>query len=909
MTNLRTQSGKAMPLVLGVAGIAVLAFLLIADPLGLGLLGGGSGDGSDEAPDLLGAEAPDTDGAEEGRRENTGVGLAGRYGEGDMGAIRMRLSWVDSRSPLAGQPVKLFNRRGKEVAELPSDAAGVVMFNAVTPSRGYRIEIMGEGFSPVTLQGIAVFPQATKDLGDIVLGKDVVIRGRVIDTEGRPVPGTAVSVNTIVRGLASKGMLVYMAEQAAAIPPPLRAATSDQDGYFTVSELDNGIYSLLARHAGFATEMQSDVIVAKERGADMITIVLGEGATATGRVLDPDGKPIIGAQVIAVAGGRRMSMARTMQREMAITDDNGRYIIDTLTSGDGYRFGVIAKGYPPTYEVSETRVEKEIERDFTLVKGGNLTGVVTDEATGKPVEGARVAVYVGQMGWGGRAQPGAKASADVRITDKNGRFTFEAINPGPVSSAVVQKPGYVSASFSQWPPPGNQWPAVEPDQTTEVTCALKRGGIIRGIVKTKDGGAPVAGAEITLMGQGWAAMGSMWVGTPSAMSGEDGSYELVGVNPGKYSLLAAADGFSPPGGEQGVEVEIGESGGDVTQDFELISAGVVTGIVKDPNGEPIAGASMRIRAGPTEGGGRNRNWGRNMARQVLTSGATPADRTDDDGTFRLSGIGTDTMWVVYAESDEYISGESKPFKLAAGDVKEIEITMMAGGSLRGTVVDDQGQRLAGARVQVGRLPDDMLGRTRMNGWEARRALGSEVYTTDEEGRFFAPNLKPGRQLVRASKDGFVTHFKRNITIEDGQAFENYTVALSRGEVLEGVVRGADGKPIRRAAVSVTTDPNPGSDDDEEEDTGGEASEDVEPTMWARTDDQGRFKIENIKPGTYNVVVWFASGHKGWMRDNSEAAMSRDVVIPGAPPQEFKLEKSEPMDPSAMMGGGGGRRGR
>ena len=906
MTTVRTQSGKALPLVLGVAALAILAFLLVADPLGLGLLGGSGGAGHDEAPDLLGADAPEAEG--EGDAQPSGaVGLSGRYGAGDMGAIRMRLTWVDSRSPLAGQPVKLFSRRGTEVADLPSDAAGVVMFNAVTPGRGYRIEIQGEGFSPVALQGISVFPQATNDLGDIVLGKDVVIRGRVIDTQGRPVPGTAVSVNTIIRGLASKGMLVYMAEQAATIPPPLRAATSDDEGYFTVSSLDDGIYSLLARHAGYATKSQSDVIVAKERGADMITIVLGDGATVSGRVLDADGKPIAGAQVMAVAGGRRMAMMRSMQREMAYTDDAGRYVIDTLSSGEGYRFGVVAKGYAPTYDVSETEVEKALERNFTLVKGGNLTGVVTDEATGKPVEGARVAVYVGEMGFGGRAQPGAKASADVRITDKDGRFTFEAITPGPVSSAVVQKPGYVSASFSRWPPPGNMWAEVKADETTEVTCALKRGGIVRGIVKS-DAGEPIAGAEVTLMGTGWAAMGSMWIGTPSAMSGADGSYELVGVNPGTYSLMAYADGFSPPGGEEGVQVEIGEGGGDVTRDLELISAGAVTGVVKDPNGEPIAGANIRIRAGPTEGGGGrgNRRFGRNMARQLLTSGATPADRTDDEGRFRLTGIGTDTMWVVYAESDEYISGESKPFKLSAGDVKEVEITMMVGGSLRGVVVDDQGQRLAGARVQVGRLSEDLLGKKRLNGWEARRALGSEVYTTDEEGRFFAPNLKPGRQLVRASKDGFVTHFKRNITIRDGEAFENYTVALSRGETIEGIVLGADGRPLRRATVSVTTDPNPGSDEESADD--GEASEDVEPTMFARTDDKGRFKIENIKPGTYNVVVWFASGHKGWMRDNSEAAMHRDVVIPGAPEQRFKLEKADPVDPAAMMGGGNRNRG-
>lgn len=905
MTTPRTQDGKAMPLVLGLVALAAIAFLLVADPLGLGLFGGGSDAANDEAiDDLVGTDGPDTDGAAAEPSSAGAAGLAGRYGAGDMGAIRMRLTWVSSRSPLAGQEVTLYSRRGSEVAKLPSDAAGVVMFSAVPPARGYSIEIIGDGFSPVTLQGIAVFPQATKDLGDIVLGKDVVIRGRVIDTQGRPVPGTAVSVNTIVRGLASKGMLVYLAEQAASVPAPLQAATSDEDGYFTVSSLDDGMYTLLARHAGFATETEDDVIVAKDRGADMITIVLGDGASISGRVLGPDGKPIVGAQVMAVAGGRRMSMMRSLQREMTITDAQGRYTIDTLRMGEQYRFGVVAKGFPPTYDVAETRVEKTQERDFNLVAGGNLKGVVTDEASGKPVEGARVAVYVGEMGWGGRPSPGAKASSDVRITDKEGQFSFEAITPGPVSAAVVQKPGYVSASFSRWPPPGNSWPAVEAGSTTEVTCQLKRGGVVRGVVKTKEGGEPIAGAEVTIMGTGWAAMGSMWIGTPSAMTAADGSYELVGVNPGKYSLLAVAEGFSPPGGGEGVAVEIGEGGGEVTRDLELLSSGIVTGVVVDPGGEPIAGAKIRIEPGPTEGGGRNRRFGMNMARQMLTSGSTPADRTAEDGTFRLSGIGTDTLWVVQAESDEYISSQSKPFKLTAGETKKIEITMLVGGSLRGTVVDDQGQRLAGARVQVGRLPDELLGVPRINGWEARRALGPEVYTTDEEGRFFAPNLKPGRQLVRASKDGFVTHFKRNVTIADGQAYENYTIPLSRGEVLEGKVLGADGRPLRRATVSVTTDPNPGGGDEEE--TSGEASEDVEPTMWARTDDKGHWKIENIKPGTYNVVVWFASGHKGWLRDNSEAAMHRDVQIPGAPLQEFRLEKADPQE-GGIPGMGGGNR--
>ncbi|MDA1193896.1 MAG: carboxypeptidase regulatory-like domain-containing protein, partial [Planctomycetota bacterium] len=891
MIHSRAQAGKASPVLLGLVVLGLLAFLLVVDPLGLGLFESDSPQNAALPGDLLGADAPGGNADEAGANVEA-MGLAGRYGEGDLGALRLRLVLMrgDARPALVGQLVTLTDRRGQTVAEVPSDAAGVVLFAQVMPARGYSLHIEGEQFSPVRLQGISVHPQATNDLGDIVLGKDVVIRGRVIDAAGRAVPGTNVSINTIVRGLASKGMLVYMAEQAATVPPPLVAATADGDGYFAISSIDDGVYSLLARQSGFASKLEADVIVARARGAELLTIVLGEGATMSGTVKGADGKPLIGAQVFAVAGGRRMSMARNLQREVGITDAKGAYSIDTLSPGDSYRSGVVAEGYAPVYDVNETEVKGNLVRDFTLVKGGNLTGVVTDEATGKPVVGARVAVYVGEMGWGGRVEAGAKAAADVRQTDEQGRFYFAAISPGPVSSAVVQASGYVSESFSAFPPPGNSWPSVEAEATTEVVVVLKRGGSVRGIVKTAEGGTPVQGAEVTIMQTGWAAMASMWVGTPSGVTGADGVYVLTGVTPGTYRLLAVAGGFSPPGGEEGVEITIGEGGGAVERDLELIAAGSVTGTIRDPAGEPIAGGRIRIRPGPTEGeGGRGGRRGANMAREILTSGTRPADRTDESGVYRLEGLGTDTMWVVQAESDEYVSGESKPFKLAAGELKELDITMLPGGSLRGVVVGESGQRLAGARVQVGRLPDELLGRSRISGWEAQRAFDGDVIVTDEEGRFFAPNLKPGRQLVRATKDDYVAHFKRNISIAPGQAFENYTIALNRGEIIEGVVLGADGRPVPRATVSVTTDPNPGGE--QEADTGNE-TEDVEPTMFARADEQGRFKIENIKPGVYNVVVWFANGHKGWMRDNSEAAMHRNVSIPGEP-QNFKLEKADP----------------
>jgi len=908
MPATRTQAGRVQPLVLALVAIAIVAFLLIADPLGLGG-GGGAEDGSghDGAGDLLGAEA-DGDGPSKSPDDAAGT-LAGRYGAGDMGAITARLIRVGTREPLAGQVVDLLDRRGAQVTSLPSDAGGVVWFQQVRPAKGYQLHIKGAGFSEFTLQGISVFPQATTDVGDLVLGKDVVLRGRVIDGTGRPVPGTSVSVHTIERQLASKGMLVYLAEQAGTVPGALSEVESDDEGYFAFAALDDGTYSLVARHSGYASKHEADVLVARARGAGVLTIVLGQAGVVSGKVTDAAGKPVANAQVIAIRDVRRMT-TNVLQREVALTDERGRYTIDTLTADQRYRFGVVAEGYAPVYEVAGIEVTRQDqEKDFVLVKGGDLAGMVTDEQTGKPIEGARIAVYVGPMGFGGGSRSAdAKAAADVRRTDEKGSFRFEALNPGPVSSAVVQAAGYVSASFSMWPPPGNQWPDVAAGETTEVKVALKRGATVKGLVVATEGKQPVQGAEVLLMQTGWAAMASMWIGTPSAISGADGGYELVGVTPGKYRLLAVADGHSPAGGEEGVEIEVPAAGGTLRQDIQMITAGAVTGVVTDLQGEPIAGVKLRLRAGASEAapeGGRNRNRGMNMAREALMGGRNPVDLTDDEGRFRLEGVASDTLWIVYGESDEYVSGESKPFKLAAGETKDVSLQMLPGGAIRGLVVDEHGSRLAGVRVQVGRLPDELAGQARLTEWEARRALGSKSYTTDEEGRFFAPNLKPGRTLVRASMDGYITYFKRNATVRPGETIDNYTVALSRGEVVEGLVRGADGAPLERATISVTTDPNPGGDQAEAD--GAETSEEVEPAMWARTDETGRYRIENVKPGVYNVVVWFAAGHKGWMGQNSEAAMHRNVSIPGPVP-EFKLEKADPQDANPMMPGGGRRGG-
>jgi hypothetical protein len=502
----------------------------------------------------------------------------------------------------------------------------------------------------------------------------------------------------------------------------------------------------------------------------------------------------------------------------------------------------------------------------------------------------------------------------VAVTDPQGVFVLEGLVPGPVMSAVVKAPGYVSASFSAFPPPGNPWPDVAAGETQEVKVDLVKGGVVRGVVRHKESGAAVAGAEVTVMGEGWQAMASLWVGTPGATSGSDGSYEVQGVPPGKYRLHALAEGLSPAAGTQGVEVEVPAEGGVVEKDLFLSDAGRVAGRVLDLAGEPVAAARVRLELRQGRGQGQGMPGAGRMAETLIRGVRPSADLTDADGRFDLGRVVAGARFVVVAESDAYVGAESEPFEVAAGERREVDLTLVPGGTLRGRVVDENGRWLRGARVRLGPLPEDMTGETAVSGWRADRALLPETWTTAEDGSFLATNLPSGRLLLKVEAEGYVTHYKRSLSIQPGEVRESFVVPLSKGETIEGVVRGADGRPLEGATVGVTTQKEPGNEAAGTIDEEATAADDVEPTLWARTDAQGRYRVEQVPPARrVNVLVWFAPGHQGWRRPGAteqpteaqEKAIRREVRPP-ARDLDFRLDRAEagpfPSPPPPPAGG-------
>ena len=118
MPAARRESGRALLFaVLAIVVAAVVALFVVADPFG-------SGDAIDRTGDDF--EAGDLrtegDGADPVTgEEREGGGLAGRYGEGDLGSVRLRLLHVSDHRPLPDQALKLIPRTGggREITPAP----------------------------------------------------------------------------------------------------------------------------------------------------------------------------------------------------------------------------------------------------------------------------------------------------------------------------------------------------------------------------------------------------------------------------------------------------------------------------------------------------------------------------------------------------------------------------------------------------------------------------------------------------------------------------------------------------------------------------------------------------------------------------------------------------------------------
>src|ERR1700761_5940423 len=231
-----------------------------------------------------------------------------------------------------------------------------------------------------------------------------------------------------------------------------------------------------------------------------------EQVPVSGRVRTADGGSIPGAAVtLADMSGRQVAVAQT--------DTAGQYTLAAPGAGS-YLVIVSAPGHQPAASVL-TAPGAGTSHDIVLRGGSGLTGTVRAGGSGQPVGNATVTV----------ANTRGEIAGAV-TTGSDGTYRLSQLAEGQYTLVVA------AAAYA----PLAEQVTVEEGELARHDVELPASGRVVGTVLTADGDQPFPGAEVTLTNE---------VGTEIAAAtvGQDGSFALSDVPPGRYTLVAG--GYRP----------------------------------------------------------------------------------------------------------------------------------------------------------------------------------------------------------------------------------------------------------------------------------------------------------------------------------------------------------------------------
>ena len=209
------------------------------------------------------------------------------YPPGAGSVVRGDVYDMITSKPIAGVTLALTKFDGKKdwqrVAEAKSDANGhLELKNA--PAGSFRITASAGGYVPRTLGYVTLGRNTLKEYENgIYLAPPVKVGGTVSDTDGKPLSGVKVRVDTII-GADGRGY----------VPPEELETTSDDKGRFELTGVPGGHVQIFASDASH--QMLEFLKLLPAPSSDIALRMTATG-TVTGRVLKKDGSPAGDAQV------------------------------------------------------------------------------------------------------------------------------------------------------------------------------------------------------------------------------------------------------------------------------------------------------------------------------------------------------------------------------------------------------------------------------------------------------------------------------------------------------------------------------------------------------------------------------------------------------------------------------------
>lgn len=329
--------------------------------------------------------------------------------------------------------------------------------------------------------------------------------------------------------------------------PPGPALTSDAEGRFTFHARDGAV--VVARHPAWApASAVVDFRVGVTRELVLRLSVRGpdagvQRATLTGVVLDERDAGTPGAVVKALRRVPPLGFERL--EAQADTDADGRFSVEAEGPGP---WTVVAHVPGVVTPSAVTHGEPVVLR---LAPGAALEGRVTDER-GQPVPSFSLllAHVVGPLE--------VDREEARHFVDADGRYEVRGLAPGPTR---------VVAAALGFAPSDEARVTLTPGAGRALDFTLRGGARVTGQVVDRDSKAPLAGARVSLEGQGDATLAV----SPSARTGADGRFELSGLPVGPRSLFVAAANHHAR--LVSVVLRDGEVAGPVTVDLGAVPDG------------------------------------------------------------------------------------------------------------------------------------------------------------------------------------------------------------------------------------------------------------------------------------------------------------------------------------------------
>lgn len=401
----------------------------------------------------------------------------------------------------------------------------------VPPGDGLWLETAAAGFLPaerryVPQQNVPqqYVPQGTPQTTAPVLVKldpAAEISGKVSDSAGRPVGGVSIQLHP--------PRAIDQYEESS-------GAWAGADGRFRLTGLKPGsAYKLTARHKGFEpTSVTARTSPTGQPPPPSVQIVLGEGKTVRGRVVDAEGRPAAGVEILL------LDLRTFRDRQEATTGKEGRFEIRHLSPGT---YTLLAQ--PPDragLELPEVEIPSSTPSvdlgDLKLPAAGAIEGRVTD-TRGTPIEGAEVNVAEAKdlshglnlsmsLGDALMAENGLQSAR----TGPDGIFSVPGLKSGARFDLRVQHPGYAEAKLA-----GVEAPTQDP-----VQIELKAGHRLAGRVVDTEG-EPVAGASLIWIERTEGIAGLIGSQRPLGESDAEGRFRADGLPAGSLDLEVKAEGY------------------------------------------------------------------------------------------------------------------------------------------------------------------------------------------------------------------------------------------------------------------------------------------------------------------------------------------------------------------------------